>query len=121
MARMSVKRVNNSPFFLQQMGDFNQSNSLKFTTLGLTAISIIIESLDINNNHIRFSNQQYSISVSNDDKDYTKLFGINLGYDFVTSNSLNEGFQSALYYRHLLITVPPLGDNKRSKISVSGK
>lgn len=61
------------------------------------------------------------ISVSNDDINYTELFNVHLGYDFVTSNCLSEGFVSALFYRHLQITVQNLGENARSKISVSAR
>lgn len=113
--------MNSSPAYFEHTGDLNKPTSLKITTLGLSAISVILEAFDINNNHVRFSNQQYTISVSNDDVDYIKLFDINLGYDSVATNSLNEGFQCALLYRHLLIVVPCLGDNTKSKISVSAK
>jgi hypothetical protein len=114
--------LNATPNSASVTSDPNSEVSLKFSTRGLSAISIIICA-----EGGEFNNQSYVIYVSNTDidADFIRLREVQLGYKNLVSNSWTRKNQlyhgSPLHYEFVKITVPALGSSVRSKILESGR
>ncbi len=112
--------LNSKPNSASIISEPDTEVSLVFAVTGLSAISLVLESICGN-----FNNQLYIVYISDDGVDFIKLREVLTGYDSVVSNSWTYKNQlyhgSPLYYKFMIVFVPKLGDNIRCRVLISAK
>ena len=109
--------VNNAPASYEIVGETNEATYLIVTMDGINTLSVILECIGGS-----FDNETYSIHVSHNREDWTKVFDLLLGYEVTTTNSFsyNSPLNLILLFRFVKFSVPKL-NNRSSKITVSAR
>lgn len=115
--------INNAPVYFEEGGKVNESTILVITTDGVNAVSVVIEAFDTNDNPCNFSNQRYTISVSHNGLEWTRLYDLLMGYEAIITNSFSydSPMNAVLFFRYIKFSVPSVGENMKSRITISAR